>query len=137
MARRRNSSAMAGVKVEGLRDLQKQLRQAQDKDMQAALRKANKGAAEIVADEARNKVPVRSGRLKASIGARGSQRSATVKAGTAARVPYAGPIHFGWRARNITPQPFLYEALGEKWDNVYKDYEHQIQKLINELNTKR
>lgn len=134
---RRNTSAVAGIKVDGLRDLQKQLRQAQDKDMQKAVRAANKGAAEIVADEARNRVPERSGRLKASIGARGSNRMATVKAGTASRVPYAGPIHFGWRARNILPQPFLYEALGDKWDNVYKDYEHQINKLVKELNDKR
>lgn len=131
---RRNTSAVAGLKVEGLRELQRQLKQTEDKEMQKSLRKANKGAAEIVADEARDRVPVRSGRLKASIGARGSNRSATVKAGTAARVPYAGAIHFGWRARNILPQPFLYDALGDKWHDVYRNYEAEIESIIRSLN---
>jgi HK97 gp10 family phage protein len=134
---RSKSSAVAGVKVDGLKDLQKQLRQAQDKDMKAALRMANKSGATIVADEARTRVPVRTGRLKASIGARAGQSSATVKAGTPGRVPYAGPIHFGWRERGITPQPFLYEALGAKWDDVYKNYDDQINKLIQTLNKQR
>jgi len=32
-----------------------------------------------------------------------------VQAGRAS-VPYAGPIHWGWPARNIEPQPFLTDA---------------------------
>ena len=134
---RRKSSAVAGIKVDGIKGLQKQLRATADKDMQKKVRAANKDAASIVADEAKNKVPVRSGALRNSIGARGTNKAATVKAGSAARVPYAGPVHFGWRARGIEPQPFLYEALGDKWSEVYRQYDKQISELVNELNRKR
>ena len=126
-----------GIQVEGLKGLQRQLKQAADKDMQKRIRKANKDAASIVSDEAKNIVPVRTGALRKSIGARGTNKAATVKAGTAARVPYAGPVHFGWRARGIGPQPFLYEALGDKWREVYTQYDEQISELVNELNRKK
>ena len=126
-----------GIKVEGLKGLQRQLSQAADKDMQKRIRKANKDAASIVSDEAKNIVPVRTGALRKSIGARGTNKAATVKAGTAARVPYAGPVHFGWRARGIEPQPFLYEALGDKWREVYTQYDEQLSELVNELNRKK
>jgi HK97 gp10 family phage protein len=130
----KKSQAFGSIKVEGLKDLQRQLRALDDKSMKAELRKVNKGAATIVADEARNLVPVRSGRLRASIGARAGQTSASVKAGTAARVPYAGPIHFGWGARNIRPQPFLYEALGKKWKEVYSAYDKNVSDLVKKFN---
>ena len=46
-----------------------------------------------------------------------STKSATragIQAGGRGLEPYAGPIHFGWRARNIEPQPFLYDALDDR-----------------------
>jgi hypothetical protein len=133
----KKTSALGSIKVEGLRGLQSQLRAIDDKAMKAELRKVNKDAATIVADEARNLVPVRTGRLRASIGARGGQTSSTVKAGTSSRVPYAGPIHFGWGARNIRPQPFLYDALGKKWREVYDAYEKNLSTLVNKMNTRK
>ena len=135
MAKTNNS--LGSIKVEGMRGLQKQLRTMNDTALKAELRKVNKDAANIVADEARNLVPVRTGRLRASIGARGGQRGSTVKAGTASRVPYAGPIHFGWGARNIRPQPFLYEALGKKWREVYDAYEKNLSSLVRKMNTRK
>ena len=71
MAKKQKLVSVGKIEVEGVRALQKQLRTLDDKALKAELRKVNKDAATIVADEAKNLVPVRSGRLKASIGARG------------------------------------------------------------------
>ena len=45
-------------------------------------------------------------------------------------MPYAGPMHFGWRARAIDPNPFLYDALDERRDEVVAAYEKQTADLL-------
>ena len=125
-----------GFKVDGLKELQKEIRKTEDVELKKRLRLANKEAAQVVADQAKVEVPRRSGRLARSIGTQASQTSAFVKAGTAARVPYAGPIHFGWPKRNIRPQPFLYEALDKRIGEVRKAYEKNLEKLGKGLSSK-
>ena len=125
-----------GFKVDGLKALQKEIRKTEDVEMKKRLRLANKEAAQVVADQAKVEVPRRSGRLARSIGTQASQTSAFVKAGTAARVPYAGPIHFGWPKRNIRPQPFLYEALDKRIGEVRRAYEKNLGKITKDLSSK-
>ena len=125
-----------GFKVDGLKELQKEIRQTEDVELKKRLRLANKEAAQVVADQAKVEVPRRSGRLARSIGTQASQTSAFVKAGTAARVPYAGPIHFGWPKRNIRPQPFLYEAMDKRIGEVRKAYEKNLGKITKDLSSK-
>ena len=48
-------------------------------------------------------------------------------------VPYAGVIHFGWPRHNIEPQPFLYDALDRRSDEVIKLYEDRITDLVHKL----
>ncbi len=60
-----------------------------------ALKDANKKAAEIVVRLALPNVPVRSGRLRASVRAQSSAKKGNVRAGTPSRVPYAAAIHWG------------------------------------------
>lgn len=94
------------VRIEGARTLRRTLRHAgvSAKDMRAA----NRAAGRIVADAAKGTAPKRSGRLARSVRPAGSTPSyAVVSAGTNGRVPYAGPIHWGWPARNIPAQPWL------------------------------
>lgn len=121
------------VRIEGLKETQKKVRKIlDDMDRDAAkgeLKSMNTAAAEIVAGRALQLVPVRSGRLRDTVRPSGTQKSARVRAGFA-RVPYAGPIHFGWAARNITPQPFLYDALDARRREVVEHYDSQIGKLI-------
>ena len=124
-----------GFKVDGLKELQKEIRQTEDVELKKRLRLANKEAAQVVADQAKVEVPRRSGRLARSIGTQASQTSAFVKAGTAARVPYAGPIHFGWPKRNIRPQPFLYEAMDKRIGEVRKAYEKNLGKITKDLSS--
>ena len=49
------------------------------------------------------------------------------------KVPYAGPIHFGWGRRNIHPQPFLYEALDKRRDEVLDAFALNVQKLADSI----
>jgi len=125
-----------GFKVDGLKALQKEIRKTEDVEMKKQLRLANKEAAQVVADQAKVEVPRRSGRLARSIGAQASQTSAFVKAGTPSRVPYAGPIHFGWPKRNIRPQPFLYEAMDKRIGEVRRAYEKNLGKITKDLSSK-
>lgn len=125
----------AGVRVEGARELRRAIRQSES-DLRSELKKANKEAAETVAQEAKSKtVPVRDGDLKNSISALGSQTKGQVKAGKASRntKDYAGVIHYGDPSRGIRPQPFLHEAMGEKWDEVFSKYEKALEKIVDDL----
>ena len=55
------------------------------------------------------------------------------KAGGGKEVPYAGPIHFGWPARRIKPQPFFYDAIDGRRDEIKDRYE----KLAQEITRRR
>lgn len=48
-------------------------------------------------------------------------------------VPYAGPIHFGWPARNIEAQPFLWEAADDESDRVVSVYEDEVSKIVRKI----
>jgi len=89
-------------------------------------------AAIPVAATGRDLAPKLSGRLAGSVRPGGSQRGAVVRAGRGA-VPYAGVIHFGWPRHNIRPQPFLYEAIDRRRDDVVRAYETGIRNLTGGL----
>ena len=112
--------------------LQKALKEV-GPEMVAELKEGNKALGEIVGDRARQLVPVRSGALQKTIKAAKAAGGAKVNAGTpslTSKVPYAGPIHFGWRARDIDPNPVLYAALDERRDEVVAAYEKQTADLL-------
>lgn len=81
------------LKVEGMWEFRKALR-AVDTELPKQLRKGLNTVAELVADEAATRVPVRSGALRDSIRPRSTQSEGRVMMGRA-RVPYAGWIDFG------------------------------------------
>jgi hypothetical protein len=134
-----------GVRVVGLKQFQKELRALGD-DAVDDLKKAHAAAAKIVENAARPKVPVSSGSTSVVSGTRywtpgpsnsgafrstlrssGQHRGGYVRAGKKL-VPYAGPVHFGWpnrpdpakgwRGGPIRPNPFLYDALDERREEV-------------------
>lgn len=114
----------------GLRSFIKQLESlgADVTDLKAAFNRIGN----IVAQEARQLVPVRSGRLAASIRPSTQKNAATIRVGSAA-VPYAGPIHFGWPARNIQQNVFLYNASAAKRDEVVNTLKEELDRLIAQL----
>ena len=83
------------VRIEGLREFQAALRDADD-GLQKELRAVFNDAAGIVVDTARPRLPRRSGKLAATLRATSGQREAWVTLGKA-KVPYAGWIEFGGR----------------------------------------
>jgi hypothetical protein len=92
----------------------------------------HKQAAEMVASEARTRAPVLSGTLAGSIRARGTQTRGYVVVG-GKRIPYAGPIHFGWPRHSISPQPFIYDALDERKDEVIARYDQLVEALVEKV----
>ncbi len=108
------------VKVIGAARLRRTLRAAGD-DL-SDLKAVHQQVGGIVAERARALVPRRSGALGASIRASRGATAAIVRAGSGS-VPYAGPIHWGWPARNIAAQPFLSDgatSTESRWMNVYE-----------------
>ena len=121
------------LQIEGGRKLRRAVREVGD-DM-SDLKELHKRLADDVADSAKRKVPVRSGRLQRSIRGSGTKTAARVRAGNNRKsgpssVPYAGPIHFGWGARGIRPQPFMYEALDDRRQAVIDAYNDQVREII-------
>lgn len=116
------------VRVTGLRETIKALKTV-DANLPKALRTAGLEAAAPVAATAQSRAPVLSGALQSTVRAGATQRGAVVRAG-GAKAPYAGPIHFGWPARNIKAQPFLYNAADARRSAVVKVYERRVSELI-------
>lgn len=109
------------------------LRQAPSR-LDRELAKANKAAVtEAVVPPVRAGAPRRSGNLANSVRALATARRAQLAVGTNVKVPYAGPINFGWPARNIKPQEFIYSGIvkAEKQIiNVYVEHLDQVAKYI-------
>jgi len=118
----------ARIQVEGGRELRRALRQTETGI--ADLKEVNQQVGELVARTARTQtVPRISGTLAGSVRSARQAAGAVVRAGRA-RVPYAGPIHFGWEKRGIRPQPFLYEAADRRAGEVFEAYERGVAKVI-------
>jgi hypothetical protein len=122
--------AEEGVRIEGLNTLIRTLDKASDEI--AALKDAHAKAGEIVASEAESIAPRRSGALANTIRAARQARRARIQAGRA-RVAYAGPIHWGWPARGIEPQPFLSIAARNTEPRWTAQYREDVQKALDNV----
>jgi HK97 gp10 family phage protein len=118
------------VAIHGLRSLVRTMKAAELDlaDLKAAHAKI---AALVLADAAAN-APVRTGRLAATVRASATPSYAVVRAGRAA-VPYAAPIHWGWRARGIQQQPFLQDAIESNRDEVVGIMLHKLTEIIDTI----
>ena len=136
------------VDVENLKEVQRMIRDVGDAELKKQLRQANKSVAQMVVDAALPQVPVRSGKLRQSVKATATQAAAYGKAGTPSRVPYAAAIHWGEGAgnvnfstggtvgrpaRNIRGRPFLWNAADQTINRAVREYEDQIQNLIDKV----
>jgi len=125
-----------GLRVENLREVQRELRRLGNEDARQAIRKAGKDAAEMVVSKARPEVPTRTGALAASVRATASVTSAAAKAG-GARVPYAAAVHWGTGPRpgrrgphNIARRPFLLDAAENNLDQIVSAYEDAVEDIV-------
>lgn len=119
---------MPELEVRGARKLRRTLKRA-GRDV-TELRGVHSGVAGVVAGAA--SPPRRSGTLAGTVRAAGTTTAAIVRAGFA-RVPYAGPIHWGWPARNIAAQPFLSDAATSSEGIWIKLYEREVDRIINQV----
>jgi len=81
---------------------------------------AGRRAGDTVVSAARGRAPRRTGALAASVFAVADSSGVRVAAG----VVWAGPVHWGWPARNIAAQPFLSDAATTTeatWVGFYAD----------------
>lgn len=95
------------IRIQGLREIQAALKEI-DGEAQKKLRLVLNEAAEMVAAEARSRMPSKTGRARASVKVASSQREARVKIG-AARAPYAPWLDFGGKVgrEGSVSRPFL------------------------------
>lgn len=124
------------VRVRGARELRRQFREVGN-DM-GDLKELHKRLADDVAGTAKTKVPVRSGRLRNSVRGSGTKTAARVRAGNNRKsgptaVAYAPIVHFGWAERNIRPQPYLYEALDDRRQQVIDAYNDEVAAIIRRV----
>ena len=119
------------VEVVGLGKFLRQIKQL-DPDVLAELKAANRDIADDVTSTAKQLAPRLTGRLGASVRPGATNRTGIVRAGSK-RVPWAGPQHFGWAARNIEPQPFLYDALDDRRDEVVTRYREAVNDAVRKV----
>lgn len=123
------------IKISGLREFQRALKQM-DGESQKKLRVVLNEAATTVAEGAARRVPVRTGRARASLRAMSSQREARVMGGSK-KAPYYGWLDFGGRTGRDKSQrrPFvqggryMYPTFASNRDSIYK----ALQKSLAEL----
>jgi phage gpG-like protein len=118
---------MAGTQVAGLTKL---VRDLEGMGVEVADLKAAFGAiANRAADVAAAHAPSVTGRLRRSIKGSKAKNYAMVRAGSA-RVPYAGAINYGWRARNIAPSNFMERADQAMRGTAMNELNDAINRLI-------
>ncbi|WJZ03475.1 hypothetical protein [Corynebacterium freiburgense] len=131
------AGAPGHVEIEGARQLRASLRRA-GIDMKQ-LKAVNKSAGEIVKTASVAVAPVgsrtkraRVRRLKDTLTVFSTQTGARIRLG-AKSVPYAGPIHWGWFARNITPNPFVAEQAQKTEPTWLRLYEEHVKNILNTI----
>lgn len=118
------------VRVEGARELRRALKRA-GVDL-ADLKEANARVSAYVAGIAASRAPRRSGALAASTRGNKAAGRASVSAGSA-RLAYAGPIHWGWPARGIKPQPWIADTAQQTEAIWLADYSRAIDAVIKKV----
>lgn len=122
---------MAGpplVAVVGARQLRRTLRKAGD-DL-TEMRAAHQAVANLVAGAATATAPRRTGLLAGTVRGAGTKTHATIRAGYA-RVPYAGPIHWGWPARHIRANPWLTTAGASTEPAWFALYTRRVEDILD------
>jgi hypothetical protein len=95
------------VRLDGAKKFRQELKRA---DVAVAdLKEPYRLTANLVVGVAKPRTPRRTGALAGTVRGSGTQTAGIVRAGNKS-VPYAGPIHWGWPARHIKPQPWLSSA---------------------------
>lgn len=113
-------------------ELRRELRRVKDTELDQEMKQIHLELARDVLKLAEPNVPVRSGALKGSLRAAGTVRDAVGRVGKAS-VPYAAPIHWGWKARGIQPQPFLTDAAERLERDITDRYDQEVARMFDKV----
>lgn len=119
--------ASGGVRVDGLTKAVRQLKALglEIDDLKAAFAAiAAEGASAV-----QRFTPRKSGRLGDNVRGNRAQSKAVVRAGGSA-VPYAGPINYGWKSRNIEPAHFMQKGDAAMQPVAVRQLEAEIERQI-------
>lgn len=119
------------AQIKGSRRLARTLKKA-GADM-SKLKESNLQAAKIVVPVAESTVPKLTGKLANSIRAGATASAGVVRAGNKNRVPYAGPIHWGWPKHHIKATTFLVDAARQTQPQWYQVYKLAIDKALAQV----
>lgn len=136
------------VRVEGLAELRRALRKAEQVDDMRDLRDGMKRAAEVVARDAQGRIPSRTGRTRGSVRAVSGGNKAFVVGGKKT-VPHYGWLDFGSRtprtgqARSVGPWAnsgtgpargrFIYPAVDAREREVVHLVQQAVSQALNKL----
>lgn len=123
------------VKVDGLAQAQRRIRRAKNVEIDAAMAQIYQEVSSLVADAAKERTPVRSGRLKADTKAAATKRAAQVrvgKRGKNATGQYAGVNVYGWPGR-FRGSESVQKAVKDRWRKVRRSMESGIDKVMRRI----
>lgn len=129
------------VRIEGIREVAAALRGV-SKEASKELRLGMKGIAEMVATDARGRVPRRSGKAASSIKARGTNRGAAITEGSA-RAPHMPWLDYGGstkagggrvRRQFVPGGRYLYPAIGANSVEIGQKAQDLIADLVQKHN---
>lgn len=115
------------VTVTGTAELASTLRRAA-RDL-GDMTQANMAAAKVFVAVAQARAP----RLTGALAAATQPAAEKDAAGFVNALPYFGPIHYGWPARNIEAQPYVDEAVEETEDQWLEVYNRAVAEIIGQL----
>ena len=87
----------------------------------------------LVVPPAISGAPVKTGKLRSTVKARKYPNKVEVQAGNNTTVPYANPVHWGWRERNIPPNLWILKVRDDNFYAVVEIFKDETQKLINRV----
>lgn len=135
------------VKVTGIAELVAQLKAFPPLVVQDAERKSMRKAANVFRDEAKARVPRRTGKLEGSIRVRaGGKKSKYLRISVVARAPHAHLVEYGYMLtghkpnltpiRPIAPRPFMRPAFEARKGEVFEIIRAELEKQVARLNRK-
>ena len=128
------------IEIKGLKRAMRLMKDL-DGDFKKQFKDIHKGAADIVADEARRLAPVKTGRLRQSIRTSGTTKGGVIRIGKK-KISYAGRVTFGDPTSlfgriaggggiKIKGNPFFYEAADRQFEQVVQYYDRELEQILD------
>jgi uncharacterized protein involved in cysteine biosynthesis len=117
--------------------LRRELRRVKDVELEAELKALHLDIAREIVELAEPLVPVLTGALLDDVRASGNVTGALGRVGGKS-VPYAPPIHWGWKARSIPATPFLQDAaaqIEESGSGIVDRYDAAVARMLERVIT--